>query len=148
MGELNDSDTGTTNPSDLTWVGWQGPTANEITFLFPSSVTITNVALDFLRDSDGAIDLPQSVTIGSTIYPTTELVDHTKGFESFSGSFTGSSLVVTLNHGATDWVFVNEAQFTDGGTSGVPEPASLTLAGIALGGLIFARKRLRRRNVA
>jgi len=38
-------------------------------------------------------------------------------------------------------------QFNDA-PNGTPEPASLTLAGIALGAILFARKKLRRPTAA
>jgi hypothetical protein len=150
--KLIDGDFGTTATGDGSWVGWQPSSdsgAANITFFFGSSMTITNVALDFLRQDDAATELPESVTIGGKNFPTANFATNdTKGFVDYAGSWTGSSLLVTLNHGTTDWIFVNEAQFTGANGSGVPEPASFTLAGIAFGGLIIARKRFQRRNAA
>jgi hypothetical protein len=141
--KLTDGNTGTADPTDGTWVGWQhGDTgAATITFLFASTVTINNVSLDFLRSDGANTQLPDSVTIGGTNFATTNFAtDNTKGFVTYSGSWTGSSLVVTLNHPESHWIFVNEAQFTSD-ESTVPEPASLALVGMALGGLLFGRKR-------
>jgi hypothetical protein len=56
--------------------------------------------------------------------------------------------VITLNHPTSNWTFLNEAQFTAGSTSSVPEPASLILVGTTLGGLMLGRKRFHRRKVA
>jgi hypothetical protein len=147
--KLTDSNTGSTTPGDGTWVGWQTVGADQITFVFASSVTITNVALDFLRDDLANTQLPLSVTIDGTAFPTTDFAtDNTQGFVSYAGSFTGSSLVITLNHPTSNWTFLNEAQFTAGSTSSVPEPASLILVGTTLGGLMLGRKRFHRRKVA
>lgn len=145
MTKLTNGDTGTTATVDGTWVGWQNSDsgAANITFNFASSVTITDVALDFLRSDYANTQLPESVTVGTTNFPTTNfVVDPQQGFVNYSGSWTGSSLTVTLNHPTSHWVFINEAQFTVADQSSAPEPASLTLVSLALGGLIFGRKRL------
>ena len=146
--KLTDGNIGTTSTGDGTWVGWQSGDngAANITFNFASSVTITGVALDFLRSDASNTQLPESVTVGADNFPTTNFAtDTTKGFVQYSGSWTGTSLQVTLNHSTNHWVFVNEAQFTTG-DSAAPEPASLTLVGMAFGGLMFA-KRMQRRKV-
>ena len=145
--KLTDGNTGSTFTGDGTWDGWQfsDSGAAQFKFTFASSVTITSVALDFLRSDGANTQLPDSVTIGFTNFPTANFVtDNTQGFVAYSGSWTGSSLLVTLNHTTSHWIFVNEVQFSSDG-SAVPEPAPLTLVGMALGGLIFARKRFHRR---
>src|SRR5579871_4112701 len=135
--KLLDNNTGSTNPSDTTWVGWQTNGADQITFDFGVSVTIFSVSLDFLRSTNPAnIEVPTSVTIDGTDYPTADFVtDNTQGFVTYDGTFTGQTLVVTLNHPTSNWVFVNEAQFTE-----VPEPASLVLSVIGLASLLFSKK--------
>jgi hypothetical protein len=143
--KLTDGNTGTTGGTDGTWIGWQHSDtgAAQITFNFAPSLTITSVALNFLRSNDGNTQLPDSVTIGGSSFAVTNFAtDNTEGFVSWTGSWTGSSLVVTLNHPTSHWVFVNEAQFI-AGASPAPEPATLALAGLALTGIIAAGRRRR-----
>jgi hypothetical protein len=145
--KLLDGFTGTPDALDGSWVGWQngGSGADQITFDFGISVTITSVSLNFLREDLASVQLPSSVTIDGTDFLTNNFAtDNTEGFVSYAGSFTGSTLVVTLNPGNADWVFVNEAQFTAG--SATPEPTSLMFVGIGIGGLLLGRKRFHRRR--
>ena len=143
--KLTDGNVGTTNPVDGTWVGWQytDSGAANITFTFASSMTITNVALDFLRNDNANVQLPTSVTVGGTTFPTADFgTDVTQGFVNYSGSWTGSQLVVTLNHPTSNWVFVNEAQFTgDPANGSAPEPASLLLSACGIAVLGWVRRR-------
>ncbi len=146
--KLLDNDTGTANALDGSWVGFQdgGTISDQITFVFDTSVTITSVSLNFLHEDAAAVSLPAVVTIDGTDFPTADFPDG-EGFVSYAGSFTGSTLVVTLNPGNANWVFVNEAQFTTGSSSSTPEPASLMLVGLGISGIIFGQKRFRRRHV-
>ena len=143
LNKLTNGDTGSTVAGDGSWVGWQtgDSGAAQITFNFAASQTIGDVSIDFLRSDAGNTQLPESVTIGSTTFLVTDFgVDQTKGFVDFTGTWKGSSLVVTLNHATNHWIFANEVTFS--GSSATPEPASLALvfAGLAAGA-IFARKR-------
>jgi hypothetical protein len=141
--KLTNGLTGTTTPTDGSWVGWQAGDsgAAQITFHFASSVTITQVSLDFLRNDNANTQLPTSVQIGSTIFPVTDFAnDLTQDFVTFTGSWTGSQIVVTLDHPTSNWVFVNEATFT-GAASSTPEPATFGLFGVALLGLCGLRSR-------
>jgi PEP-CTERM motif len=141
--KLTDGLAGTASPVDGTWVGWQFSDggAAQITFNFASSVTIANVDLSLLRSDIGNVQLPESVTINADSFAVSDFpTDNTSGFVDFAGSWTGDSIVVTLNHpGQTHWVFINEAVFST--PADAPEPATFALAGMALAGLILARKR-------
>src|SRR5665647_808567 len=72
--KLTDLNTGTAVTTDGTWVGWQSGDsgAANIMFNFASSVTINNVALDFLRADGSNTYLPDSVTIGGNNFATTD----------------------------------------------------------------------------
>lgn len=142
--KLTDGNTGTANGLDGTWVGWLGSDSGraQITFNFGIPVNITNVALDFLRQDGLNITPPNNVNIAGTNFPTSNFAtDNTKAFVNYAGSWNGSTLVVTLNHTTSQWLFVNEAQFT-GSLIATPEPASFGLIGLALGALLLGRKRL------
>jgi hypothetical protein len=144
LSKLTDGNTGSPNTGDGTWIGWQhgDSGAAQILFNFASSATITNVAFHFLRSDNANTQLPDSVTIGGINFPTADFAtDDTMGFVSYSGSWTGNSLAVSLNHVTSHWMFINEAQFTTGAGVAAPEPATLTVAGLSLGGLLFARRR-------
>jgi hypothetical protein len=138
--------TGTNNVFDESWVAWQnggfgggGSITDQITFNFGASVTITKVAFDFMRNDNSNAQLPLSVTIDGTDFPTTDFAADGTGFVSYAGSFTGSTMVVNLNHPTSNWIFVNEVQFTTNSTA--PEPASLLLVGLGIGGVVLGRRR-------
>lgn len=142
--KLTDGNLGSTEPTDGTWVGWQG-TSEQITFNFASSMTIKEVSVDFLRDDNANTQVAGTVQIGSTVFnPADFTTDMTKGLVNFSGSWTGSQLVMTLDNrnGAQTWDFVNEVEFSSA-SSAAPEPGTI---GLALGGLIGAFVWFRRRN--
>ena len=129
------------NGNGQEWVAWsQGnPT---ITFDFASTVSLQSVTIGFNRGT-GGVALPDSVTIGGTVFTLigTELADNTRGDLTFSGSWTGNSLDVTLADADTSFIFVDEVQFL---TAAVPEPQwTLAAVGAALAG--FAAWRRRRR---
>ena len=123
------------------WVGWfsVNPT---FTFDFASSVTVDKVLIDFSRSETpggptlyGNIHLPTDVNINGTSYSLAgnEIPDYTRGTIEFAGSWTGSTLTVTLSH--RWWLFVDEVQFNE-----VPEPGAYGLVA-ALGLINFGALR-------
>jgi hypothetical protein len=99
--KLTDGITGTPNPGDSTWVGleYADSGAAQVTFSFAAPVTITGVSIDFLRDDQANTQLPEGVTIDGTSFSVTDFsTDQTQGFVNFTGSWTGSDLVLTMDH--------------------------------------------------
>ena len=118
------------------WVGWLN-TDPTITFTFASSVTVNEVRIGFNRDeSYGRIFIPQNVIIESTTFsPSSSAIgDKERGFLSFDGAWTGSTLSITLKNGTAHsspyWIFVDEMTF-----SAVPEPSTY-LAGLSALGML------------
>jgi hypothetical protein len=143
---LTDGDLGTPNVGAGGWVLWQGNGAPEITFTFGSAVTVNTVSLDMSFSTNGNTFLPESVAIngGSVSSADTIVGDPGKGFINYTGSWTGSTLVLDLGHNTNHWIGVNEVQFSsnDAGT-GAPEPASFVLLGgalLALGASRYLRR--------
>lgn len=131
--ELTDGLTGTTNYADGTWVGWPQNAVEQITFTFAASVTITDVSIEFLRDNQHNIEVPVTVQINSSspFSPSNFSSDSTKGFIDFSGSWTGTQLVLNLDNG-NEWNFLNEVTFSSADST-APEPGTV---GLALAGLV------------
>ena len=127
------------------WVGWirQNPT---ITFDFGSSVTVTTVSIGFNRTGAAGIGLPPSVTVNGNTFsvPANALADATRGFLSFSGSWTGSSLTLNVPVPAINqtFLFIDEVRFDS--ATGVPEPGTGLLLTGALGAFAVAFRRRKR----
>jgi hypothetical protein len=138
---LTDGILGTTTP-DETWVFWQGTPTPEITFDFGSSVTITSVSLYMIHSSAANSFLPESVSInsGSVTSPDTLPGDPSVGFITFTGSWTGSSLVLDLGHDTNHWIGVSEVEFNAPTTT--PEPGTFMAIGVALLAIAASRSRL------
>jgi hypothetical protein len=122
------------------WVGWlvAEPT---ITFTFSSSVTINRVEIGFNRSQPSAIFLPATVRIGGVPFTLagSELPDTTRGFLTFSGTFTGISLTIELLDMSTArWIFTDEFRFFDDngtpppGDPVIPEASTMILLGCGL----------------
>jgi MYXO-CTERM domain-containing protein len=145
--KLTDGLTGSTNAEDDSWVGFVGDRGQSgegvFFFNFASSVTITDVSINFLRHDGESIELPPSVTVSENggavnnsndFFPTNFSIDDTEGFVDFDGSWTGNQLIVAL--GQTDhFAFINEVVFNPTAVSATPEPGT---AGLALAGLAAA----------
>ena len=140
---LTDGLTGTTDYLDGTWVGWPQNNAEQITFTFASSVTITDVSIDFLRDDQHNIEVPVTVQIGSSspFSPSNFSADGTRGFIDFSGSWTGTQVVLNMNNG-NEWNFINEVTFGSADST-VPEPGTV---GLTLAGLVAVARWGRKRS--
>jgi len=97
------------------WVAWKTvePT---ITFTFSEAVImITSVQLGLAR-SDGVnrIHLPSTVTVGGTMFVPSgvEIANDTRGFLTFSGSWSGTNIAIQLSdNDPTWWVFLDEVRF-------------------------------------
>ncbi|MFL6659977.1 MAG: PEP-CTERM sorting domain-containing protein [Massilia sp.] len=123
------------------YLGWTlDPT---ITFHWNATTSVNSVTF-YLDDSDGAggVSPPQSITVNGVNY----LVADPAGPAPFSFTasgfaFTGTDLVVTLFR-SNGWVFLSEVDFADG--VNVPEPSSVLLLMIGLGGLAAVGRRAKR----
>jgi hypothetical protein len=161
LSKLTDGKTGSTDYNDTTWVGiYQGaPGAGVIIFTFALPETITDVAINFLQDGAASIAVSPAVSIyeltggpmNQVDYsPANFSVDPSEGFVHFSGSWTGTQLVVGIGFDNLTVPFLNEVQFSNADTtptdpppvdptpvdsSAAPEPGS---AGLAFAGLIIA----------
>ena len=97
------------------WVAWKTvePT---ITFTFSEPlVLITSVQLGLAR-SDGLnrIHLPSTVTVGGTMFAPSgvEIANDTRGFLTFSGSWSGTNIAIQLSdNDPAWWVFLDEVRF-------------------------------------
>ncbi len=126
------------------WVGWR--VANPIiTFYFPEPVTIDQVGINFNRTKCAAlIHFPSTVNIGGTDFTVADnaILVGTHGMVDFSGSWTGTTLTVTLtDNDPKRWIFVDEITFDGVASFAVPEPSALVLAIGALGFLAIRGRR-------
>lgn len=144
--KLTDGDLGTPVVGDGTWVGFQfgDSGAAQILFTFGSSYTFSDVAFNFLRSDTANTQLPENVTIGTSVFPTADFAtDSTEGFVHYTGSWTGDTLTVSLNHSMSHWIFVNEAQFTQAQTTGsvIPEPGTIGFVVTGLASVLLWQRR-------
>jgi len=113
------------------WVAWR--IANPvITFQFAQSVTIDQVSIDFNRDSYDLIGLPSTVKVNNTTFSVspTAIPDTSRGTLAFNGSWTGSTLTITLtDNNPSQWIFVDE-MWAD--SPQVPEPSVWALSALSL----------------
>jgi PEP-CTERM motif len=123
------------------YVGWTIDPSITITFHFAGAVTIRGVTFHFDDPAghSGQVQAPQSVAFGGQTYPGATGSQQTGPYALTIQdlSITTASLPVTITR-ANTWVFLSEVTF-DG--IALPEPASLTLLGFGLAGLLGARRR-------
>lgn len=115
------------------WVGWYAVNPT-ITFQFDKPVTINTVSIDFNRGEVSGISIPSSVTVGGTPFSLSQdaLTDGSRGYLSFNGSWTGSSLTIGLvrRDNYNRWIFMDEVTFD--GVSAVPEPSTIIAGALLL----------------
>ena len=119
------------NGAAYEWVGWEATTPI-ITFQFAGPVTINTVGIDFNRNQSANIYLPSSVTIGGTDFcvASDAIVDATRSTLTFNGSWTGSTLQISLaDCDVSRWIFVDEISFA---AAPVPEPGFFALCSLSL----------------
>jgi len=129
------------------YVGWRDfdPT---ITFNFASNVFITGVSLH-LDDANGigGVWLSASVDINGDNFAIVDPAANVPAFFTFAPLTQGGSTLTMTLHRRLSWQFIDEVTFEGRiiETMPAPEPATLTLFGLGLAGLGFAR---RRKNLA
>lgn len=142
-------------PDAYNWVGFSGGTPS-VTFNFGSSVTINSLALSMANWTPAGVYLPNLVVINSSnfalnpgSYPN---MDHV--LLNFGGSWTGSSLTLTLTPAYTGvWTFIDEVSFTKADSNVRPSntvpdaSATLPLMAAALAGLFVARRKSRHKSL-
>lgn len=104
-----------------------------------STVTLNSFNLAQYADSSDAVDI--SVTGGGSPFTVTDTTPAggTGNFTTYSPDETGTSLTLTVTN-LYD-VGINEISFSE--STAAPEPASLTLLGVGIAGLIGSRLRRR-----
>lgn len=138
---VNDWSADLGNGNAYEWVGWTSP-APSITFTFSGSPTIQTVFIGFNRAEGGAaIYLPATVTINNANFSLAgiELPESTRGFLTFSGSWSGNTLQIDMTP-AGPYTFVDEIRFS---TVAVPESSTTALL-FALASLICLLRRANR----
>jgi hypothetical protein len=108
------------------WVGWKvaEPSLN---FNFAGTVAVNEVRIGFNRNDGSGIYLPSSIQIGGDVFAIAAngIADNSRGFLTFTGDWSGSSLSIALSDGdAGRWIFVDEVKFDGDMAAAVPEPAT------------------------
>ena len=151
--KLTDGVLGTTNYSDGSWIGFtqKGQIGDGIiVFTFSSSVTITDVSIDFLREDYiclgcAPIGVPTWVSIGvlgttlSSFTPANFSTNPTAGFIDFTGSWTGTQLEVEMSDLSAP--FISEVEFTTSSSGATPEPGTVGLALVGIAAVLGWRRK-------
>jgi hypothetical protein len=124
------------------WVAWWSANP-QITFSFAGTVSIDTVQIGFARDAGNIVYLPTNVDIGGTSFPLTgsEVGQGLRGWLTFNGSWTGSSLTFNMTQAQSTWIFVDEITFSSTADTAVPEPATTGMVALACGALLFVTRR-------
>lgn len=131
-------------PNAVNWVGFDNYRGGSFTFNFANSVTIDSVSLSMVRWNPAGVYLPASVTVGSTNFSVNEssYTDMDLALLTFGGSWTGTSLTVTIAAGGY-WTFVDEVTFNQQtSTNTVPDSTgTLALMSLSVAALFAVRRR-------
>ena len=126
------------------WVGWFGNAPDpQMTFSFAGPVSIDTVQIGFAQDTGNIVFLPLNVDIGGSVFPLTgsEVASGTRGWVTFTGSWTGSSLGINLTQDDARWTFIDEISFFSAEASEVPEPATMGFVALGCALLLAAARR-------
>ena len=131
------------DPADGSWVGFTGDRGQSgegaIVFYFGASETITDVAVNFLRydalGGVGAVEVPPIVSIteiggsnnSNNFVPVNFATNDTEGYVHFTGSWTGSELLVTLGPEETSSASSTTFSSIPPASSPTPEPGTVGL---------------------
>ena len=128
------------------WVGWQAAIP-EIVFSFASAVNITEVDMDFAEWTNPAqTSIPSKVTINGNQFTLTgsEIPNGSRGTLAFAVALNGVTTVTVDLTNSNNYLLMDEATFFGSPLappSSAPEPASLSLAAIAVGTLAWWKRR-------
>lgn len=132
------------------WVGWEWGVPNNndptVTFNFGGSVTVNSVTVWVDNTIGyGGVFLPAGFSVNGNYYAIApDLNDPAPRAYTLSGlNLTGSSVDVQFfqNLNYAPWLMVGEVTFN--GSSSIPEPATMTLAGSGLALAWWRRRRVR-----
>ncbi len=97
------------------WIGWRS-VEPVLTFVFDHSITVDDIVIGFNRAESSLIYLPKNVFINENSFELSgnEIADTTRGFIDFNGSFSGSTISITLQDNSTyRYIFIDEILFIE-----------------------------------